>query len=215
MDEVGFRLLAGALAPVLRRRENEGRRERDVDHALDDHWVAPGVQIYGAVSIGEGCSFWPNAVVRAECCEVRIGRVTNIQDHAMIHVGYDSPSLIGSFCSITHHATVHGARIGDSTLIGIGAVIMDGAEIGSGSIVAGGAVVSEGKKFPPNSVIAGVPAKLIRERDSTHENRLNAWLYSYNAEAYRRGDHRAWDGQAFEEWKREKWRQIQAGEDLL
>jgi carbonic anhydrase/acetyltransferase-like protein (isoleucine patch superfamily) len=178
-------------------------------------WVAPGVQIYGAVSIEDGCSLWPNSVIRAECCEVRIGRMTNIQDHVMVHIGYGSPTIIGEFCSITHHATVHGARIGDASLIGIGAVIMDGAEIGEGSIVAGGAVVSEGKIFPPNSVIAGVPAKLIKTRDSTLENRLNAWLYHRNAEAYRRGDHRAWDGPEFETWKNEKWRQIKVGEDLL
>ncbi|MFT4572141.1 MAG: carbonic anhydrase/acetyltransferase-like protein (isoleucine patch superfamily) [Hyphomicrobiaceae bacterium] len=181
----------------------------------DDIWVAPGAQLYGGITIRAGASVWPNAVIRAECQRVTIGRMTNIQDFVMIHVGYDAPTIIGEFCSITHHATIHGATIGDHTLIGIGAVIMDGAEIGEGSIVAGGAVVSEGRTFPPGSIIAGVPAKAIKTRDSARENRLNAWLYHRNALAYRAGEHRAWDGPEYERWKSAKWQEILADSDLL
>ena len=72
-------------------------------------FVAPGVQIYGQVKIAEGASVWPNAVIRAETQEVVIGRYSNVQDFVMIHVGFDHPTRIGDFCSITHHATVHGA----------------------------------------------------------------------------------------------------------
>jgi carbonic anhydrase/acetyltransferase-like protein (isoleucine patch superfamily) len=150
--------------------------------------------VYGKVSIGAGTSVWPNAVMRAENDGIRIGRMSNIQDHAMIHVGTSDPSVIGDFCSITHRVVVHGARIGDHCLIGIGAVLMDGCEIGAGSIVAGGAFVPEGKVYPPNSIIIGMPAKAVAERDSTAANRLNAWMYWRNAQAYQRGDHRAWDG---------------------
>jgi carbonic anhydrase/acetyltransferase-like protein (isoleucine patch superfamily) len=180
----------------------------------DSVWVAPGVQIYGKVELAENVSVWPQAVIRAECQSVRVGRMSNLQDFVMIHVGYDVGTEIGEFCSITHHATIHGARIGDHTLVGIGAVVMDGAEIGAGSIVAGGAVVGEGKVFAPGSIIAGAPARLVAERDSARANRLNAWLYHRNAEAYRRGDHRAWDGPEFEAWRRAKKTEIERDADL-
>ena len=163
-------------------------------------FVHPSALLYGEITLGEGSSVWPHAVMRAEAQRIEIGRVTNIQDFVMLHVGFDHPTLIGDFCSITHHATVHGATVEDCCLIGIGAVIMDGAVIGRGSIVAGGAVVPEGTVFPPASVIAGVPAKLRGERDSSRENRLNAWQYQRNAEYYQRGQHRAWDGPDYAAW---------------
>lgn len=164
--------------------------------------LAASAEVYGNVTIGHGSSVWPNAVVRAECCHVRIGRLTNIQDFVMIHVGYDEPTVIGDFCSITHHATVHGATVGDDCLIGIGAVLMDGVVLGVGSIVAGGAVLTEGSVFEPATIVAGVPARAIRSRDSSRANRLNAWLYHRNSLAYARGDERAWDGPEFAEWKK-------------
>jgi len=157
-------------------------------------WIAPSAELYGRITIGADSSLWPKCVIRAEAQEVRIGRHTNLQDFVMIHVGYDAPTVIGDFCSITHHATVHGARVEDACLVGINAVLMDGAVIGRGSIVAPGAVVTEGTIIPPGSIVAGVPAKVIKQRDSTADNRLNAWLYWRNARAYRTGDQRAWDG---------------------
>ncbi len=175
-------------------------------------WIAPSAQLFGKISIGEGSSVWHNAVVRSECQEIRIGSVTNIQDFVMIHVGYDEPTIIGDFCTIAHHATIHGCTIGDACLVGIGAVIMEGAAIGNGSIVAGGAVVPEGRIFPPYSVIAGVPARVIVERDSTRANRMNAWLYHRNAQASREGNHRAWEGAEFDAWCAAK--QAEIDEDL-
>ncbi len=176
---------------------------------------APGVQIYGRVTIAEHVSLWPHAVIRAEAQEVRIGRFTNLQDFAMIHVGYDAPTVIGEFCSITHRATIHGATIGDHCLVGIGATIMDGAVIGKGSIVGGGALVPEGKVFPPGVVLVGIPAKVIAERDSSRENRLNAWKYERNARGYRRGEHRAWDGPEYRAWLAAKTAEIDADLDLV
>jgi len=177
-------------------------------------WIAPSAQLSGAVTIAAGVSVWHNAVMRAECEDISIGRMTNIQDFVMIHVGFDWPTRIGEFCSITHHATVHGCTIEDHCLIGINAVVMDGAVIGCGSIVAGGAVVREGSVFEPGSIIAGVPAVVIAQRDSARANRLNAWVYHRNAERTRAGDQRAWTGEEYAGWLAQKTAEIERDADL-
>jgi len=177
-------------------------------------WTHETALRYGHVSIGAGSSVWPYTVMRAENAEIRIGKMTNIQDFTMIHVGATQPTIIGDYCSITHHCTIHGATIGDACLIGINATIMDGAVIGAGSIVAGGAFVTEGSEFPPNSIIMGAPAKLKKERDNTHANRLNAWMYHRNAQFYIEGRHDAWRGPEFESWFKAKHAEIATDADL-
>lgn len=177
-------------------------------------FVHESALLYGKISLGAESSIWPNVVLRAEAHEIRIGRYTNLQDFVMIHIGYDNATEIGDFCSITHHTTIHGCKIEDDCLIGINAVVMDGAVIGKGSIVAGGAMIREESVFPPGSIIAGVPAKQIAERDSSKSNRQNAWQYHWNAQAYKRGDHRSWDGPEYESWMREMVTKIESDEDL-
>ena len=177
-------------------------------------WVAPSAQIFGAVAVGERASVWHNAVLRAECQEIRIGRMTNVQDFVMVHVPYDRPTVVGAFCTLAHRVTLHGCTIEDACLIGIAATVVDGAVIGRGSIVAGGAFVKEGTIVPPASIVAGVPAKVVRTRDASRENRLNAWLYHRNADHYRRGLHRAWDGPEYEAWLAAKRAEVAADLDL-
>lgn len=178
-------------------------------------FVAPTAQIYGKVQIGAESSIWPNAVLRAESHQIRVGCYTNLQDFVMIHIGYEHATEIGDFCSIAHHATIHGCNIENDSLIGINAVVMDGAMIGSGSIVAEGAMIREDNIFGPGSIIAGVPAKQIGERDSARANRRNAWLYHRNAQAYKRGEHRAWTGPEYERWLRELTERLQTDADLV
>ena len=158
----------------------------------DPAFIHPTTLIYGKVTIGPGSSTWANTVIRAENDEVVIGANTNIQDFTMIHVGSATSAIIGDNCSVTHHCTVHGCVIEDNCLIGINATIMDGAVIGANTIVAGGAFVTEGTIIPENSIVAGVPAKVIKTRNSRDANRYNAILYNLNAVAYARGEHRAW-----------------------
>ncbi|MDX2203507.1 MAG: gamma carbonic anhydrase family protein [Hyphomicrobiaceae bacterium] len=161
-------------------------------------YIDPTARIFGRVSIAEGASVWPYAVVRAEAEEVRIGAFSNLQDHVMVHVGFHSPTIIGAYCSITHRVVLHGCRIGDNCLIGIGATLMDGVVVGENSIVAGHAFLREGTVIPPNSIVMGTPAKVVRTANSYVANRLNAMLYHRNGLAYARGDHRAWDGADYE-----------------
>lgn len=169
-------------------------------------YIDPTARIYGGVEIGEGSSLWPYAVIRAEGFAVRIGRLSNLQDHVMVHVGDRAPTIVGDHCSIAHRAVLHGCTIGDNCLVGIGATVMEGAVIGENSIVAGHSYVARNAIVPPNSIVMGTPARVVRTANSFVANRVNAMLYLRNALAYAGGNHRAWDGPEFEAETR-RWRQ--------
>lgn len=162
-------------------------------------FIAASAELYGEIQLAVGSSVWPKVVMRAEAAHIRVGVYTNIQDFVMIHFGADSPSVIGDYCSITHHTTIHGAAIGDRCLIGINATIMDGAVIGENSIVAGNSIVREGLVVPPNSIVAGVPAKVIGQRNNAVPNKLNALAYYENAQAFATGNHRRWSEPSYAE----------------
>jgi carbonic anhydrase/acetyltransferase-like protein (isoleucine patch superfamily) len=157
-----------------------------------DAFVHASAQLYGDVRVGARASIWPNAVLRAEMQHIAIGEGANIQDFAMIHIGYATPTIVGPWCSITHHVTAHGCTIGADCLIGINATIMDGAVIGENCIVAGHAFVKEGAVIPANSIVMGAPASVKAQRDNQRANRLNGVLYAMNAAAYAEGEFRVW-----------------------
>lgn len=176
---------------------NKGNSELDLSRAA---FVHPSAAIYGKVRLGEGSSIWCNAVIRCEAAHVDIGDYTNIQDFVMIHTDPGRPVVIGSHCSITHHATIHGSTIGNNVLVGINATIYGGSHIGDNSIVGQHAYVKDGTIVPPNSVVVGSPAKVIRTANSWVANRLNALFYYINGLAYAEGNHRAWEGPEFDAW---------------
>ena len=140
--------------------------------------------LFGKITIGPESTVWPYVVMRAEILEIRIGRRTNIQDFVMIHIGNNSPTIIGDNCSITHHCTIHGASIGDNCLIGINATIMDGVKIGKNCIIAGHTIVKENTVIPDNSIVAGSPGKVIRTMDNSEANKMNADFYYQNGINY-------------------------------
>jgi carbonic anhydrase/acetyltransferase-like protein (isoleucine patch superfamily) len=177
-------------------------------------YVDPTASVRGEVEIGEGSSLWTYSVIRAEGFRVRLGRYTNLQDHAMVHVGYRHPTIVGDYCSITHRVVLHGCTIGDNCLIGIGATVMEGAVIGENSIVAGHSYVADNTIIPPNSIVMGTPAKVVRTVNSFVANRVNAMLYLRNARCYAKGDHRGWEGPQYEAemaaWTRQFERELAA-----
>jgi carbonic anhydrase/acetyltransferase-like protein (isoleucine patch superfamily) len=126
--------------------------------------VEPSAQVIGDVEIGEGSSVWCNAVIRGDVNSIRIGRRTNIQDAAILHVTFEThPLILGDEITVGHAAVLHGCTISDRCLIGMHATILDGAVIGEESIVGAGALVTEGKKIPPRSLVVGAPARVIRK----------------------------------------------------
>ena len=141
-------------------------------YALHDHspslpeqgryWIAPSAEVIGNVRLGLDVGIWFGAVLRGDNEPIDVGDRTNIQEGAMLHADPGFPLRIGADCTIGHHAIVHGCTIGTSSLIGMGAMVLNGAKVDSNCLVGARALVTEGKEFPDNSLIVGAPAKLVR-----------------------------------------------------
>jgi carbonic anhydrase/acetyltransferase-like protein (isoleucine patch superfamily) len=151
-------------------------------------WVADNATVIGDVIMGDNASVWFGSVVRGDTDTIRIGANTNIQDLSVLHADLGVPLTIGDNVTVGHQVMLHGCTIGDNTLIGIQAVVLNNARIGRNCIVGAGAVVTEGKEFPDNSLIVGAPAKVIRQLDEAAAQKLlaNADHYVGNAKRYQR-----------------------------
>ncbi len=135
-------------------------------------FIAPNATVVGDVVMGDDCSVWFNAVVRGDVHYIKIGNKVNIQDGVIVHCTYQkNPTEIGNNVSIGHNAIVHGCKIFDNVLIGMGAIVMDRCEIHSNSIIAAGAVVLEGTIVEEACIYAGVPAKKVKDiaKDDIHQ----------------------------------------------
>lgn len=138
----------------------------------EDCFLADNATVVGDVIMGNGCSVWFNAVLRGDVNPIRIGNHVNIQDGCVLHTLYqESVVEIGDYVTVGHNAIIHGAKVDDYALIGMGATILDYAEVGKGAIVAAGALVLSNTKIEPYTLWAGVPAKFIKkvEPEQTHE----------------------------------------------
>jgi len=126
-------------------------------------FAATNAIVTGDVTLGQDVGIWFGCVVRGDDAPLTVGRRTNVQDLTMIHADVDVPNVIGEECTIGHRCILHGARVGDRCLIGMGAILLGGSVIGDESLVAAGAVVRENFEVPPRSLVAGVPAKILRQ----------------------------------------------------
>lgn len=140
---------------------------------------AEGSIVSGDVAIGPNCGIWHNAVIRGDEDCITIGANSNVQDNATVHVDPGFPVHIGDGVTIGHNAIVHGCSIGDNTLVGMGAIVLNGAKIGNDCIIGAGALVTEGKEIPDGTVWFGSPARQAREmtEDDIAANRHNAAVY--------------------------------------
>lgn len=145
----------------------------------DDAFVAPTATIIGDVHLHEESSVWFGAVLRGDIERITVGRGSNIQDGSVCHTDPTNPCTLGQYVTVGHMATLHGCSVGDNSLIGIGATLMNGSVVGKECIVGAHALVTEGKKFPDGVVIMGAPAKVVRDLTDEDRSRLRA-----NADRY-------------------------------
>lgn len=127
-----------------------------------DSWVAPSADIIGRVRMLHHASVWFGAVLRGDNEWIEVGEGSNVQDGCVLHTDIGAPLVIGKGCTIGHKAILHGCKIGDNTLVGMGACIMNHAFIGKNCLIGAYALVAEGKEIPDNSMVLGVPGKVAR-----------------------------------------------------
>ena len=124
-------------------------------------YIAEGAQLVGNVIMEEYSSVWHNVVARADINTIKIGKYSNVQDNAVLHVEDNKACVIGDYCVVGHGAILHGCQIEDHCLIGMGSIVLNGAVVGRGSIIAAGALVKENDVIPPFSLVVGVPGKVV------------------------------------------------------
>lgn len=127
-----------------------------------DFWIAPGAHVIGDVHVGAGVGIWFGATLRGDNEPVVVGEGTNVQENVVMHTDMGFPVTIGANCTIGHKAMVHGCTIGDCSLIGMSATVLNGAMIGNHCLIGAGALVTEGKEIPDGSLVMGAPAKVVR-----------------------------------------------------
>ena len=126
----------------------------------DGHFIAPNAAVIGDVLLKAGSSVWFSAVIRADVEYIEVGKNANIQDGAVLHADPGTPCIIGADVTVGHNAMVHGCTIGEGTLVGINAVVLDGAVVGKNCLIGAGALVTGGTQIPDNSLVLGAPAKV-------------------------------------------------------
>jgi carbonic anhydrase/acetyltransferase-like protein (isoleucine patch superfamily) len=151
----------------------------------DRFWIAPDAHVIGRVRLGLDVGIWFGAVLRGDNELLDIGEATNIQEGAMLHTDEGAPLTIGAGCTIGHHAILHGCTVGENSLIGMGATVLNHAVIGANCIVGANALVTEGKEFPDNSLIVGTPARAIRALDAGAIERLR-WSARHYVDNWKR-----------------------------
>jgi carbonic anhydrase/acetyltransferase-like protein (isoleucine patch superfamily) len=128
----------------------------------DESWIAPSADVIGRVRLLHQASVWFGAVLRGDNEWITIGEGSNVQDGCVLHTDMGAPLTIGSHCTIGHKAILHGCVIGDNSLIGMGAVVLNHAVIGKNCLIGAHALIAEGKIIPDNSLVIGAPGKIIR-----------------------------------------------------
>ena len=139
-----------------------------------DCYLADNATIVGDVTIGDECSIWFGAILRGDVNTITVGNRVNIQDGSVLHTLYQKSTIeIGDDVSIGHNVVIHGAKIRDFALIGMGAIVMDDAEVGEGALVAAGSVVLGKTKIVPNEMWAGAPSKFVKMVEPEKAKEMN------------------------------------------
>ncbi|MCF6755447.1 gamma carbonic anhydrase family protein [Pseudomonas balearica] len=151
-------------------------------------WVAPDATLIGKVQLDAGASVWFNVVMRGDNELIHIGENSNVQDGSVLHTDMGHPLSLGTGVTVGHKAMLHGCVVGDYSLIGINAVILNGVRIGKHCIIGANTLVPEGKEIPDGSLVIGSPGKVVRALTDEQKKMLEASAAHYvqNAQRYAR-----------------------------
>jgi len=153
-----------------------------------DAWIAPGCHLIGKVTVMAKASVWFGSTIRGDNERITVGQGSNVQENCVLHTDMGFPLMIGTDCTIGHKAMRHGCTIGDNSLIGMGASVLNGAVIGKNCLIGAGALITEGKVIPDGSLVMGI-GKIVRTLDAAAVAGLTASALHYqdNAARYRAG----------------------------
>ena len=153
------------------------------------HFIAPNAAVIGNVVLEENVSVWFSVVIRGDAERIHIGAGSNIQDGTVCHADAGQPLIVGRNVTVGHNAMIHGCTIGDDTLVGINAVVLNGAKIGRGCVIGANALVVENMEIPDGSMVMGSPARIKRQLSEEQQAmfRVNAEHYVANGAHYLAG----------------------------
>ncbi len=154
-----------------------------------EYWIAASADVIGRVRLLAGASVWFGAVLRGDNEWITVGQGSNVQDGCVLHTDPGAPLTIGTNCTIGHKAILHGCEIGDNSLIGMGAIVLNHAKIGRNCLIGAGAFIPEGKTIPDNSLVVGQPGKIIRvlDEEAAAKLTLSAEGYQKNWKRFAKG----------------------------
>lgn len=147
-------------------------------------FVHDSAVVIGNVTLGEKCNIWPGAVIRGDVSFIKVGEECSIQDNVVVHCSKGCPTVLGNQVIVGHGCILHGCKISDNAVVGMGATVMDGVEIGKGAVVAAGAVVLENTIVKDLELCAGVPAKLVKKVENMSLNERLLEEYRQTMEEY-------------------------------
>ena len=142
-------------------------------------WVADSADRIGLVELHENASVWFSAALRGDNEPIVVGANSNVQENAVLHTDPGSPLRIGEWVTVGHQAMLHGCTIGDGSLIGIQAIVLNGAKIGRECLIGAGALIGEGKEIPDRSVVLGAPGRVVRQLTDEDVARIRAGTLTY------------------------------------
>ena len=151
----------------------------------DDAFIAPTAVLIGNVTVHAGASIWFGAVLRGDNDAIVIGAGSNVQDNCVIHCADDLPTVVGENVTVGHMAMLEGCTIGDGSLVGMGAIVLQRATVGANSLIAAGAVVGEGMQIPGGVLAAGVPAKVKKELAGSSQRWVETAAREYRSKRLR------------------------------
>ena len=161
----------------------------DADLEVEDpdaFWVAPTAVLIGRVVLKKNASVWWGAVLRGDNESIVVGENSNVQDCSVLHTDMGAPLTIGADVTVGHQVTLHGCTVGDASLIGIKATLLNHARVGSGCLVGAASLITERKSFEDNQLIAGAPARVVRPLDAHQMMLASAAHYVENWKRYKR-----------------------------